>query len=57
MKVRHLIALLQEMPEDADVLAETIRYETGQPELFAIERVATAESPVYGTAVVIELED
>lgn len=57
MKVYELIAQLQQQPRSATVYVKTLDPLWGKPELVAIEGIDPAESPAYGTAVVIELED
>lgn len=56
MKVHELIEQLQAKPRNATVYVQAIDPETGQPLLVAVERVDPAQSPAYGTAVVIETE-
>lgn len=57
MKVHELIAQLQQLPRSATVYAQVADQGTGNPILVAVGRVDPAESPDYGSAVVIELED
>lgn len=57
MKVHELIAQLQQQPRSSTVYVRTTDYDSGTPILTAIDGIDPAESPVYGTAVVIELED
>ena len=57
MKVSDLIAQLQQQPRSATVYVQTADHETGTPILTAVEGIDPANSPAYGTAVVIELED
>lgn len=56
MKVHQLIEQLQAQPRSATVYVQTADRETGHLILVAIEGIDPAESPAYGTAVVIELE-
>lgn len=56
MKVHELIALLQAKPRNATVYVLATDPETGAPILNAVEGVDPAQSPEYGTAVIIEME-
>lgn len=56
MKVHELIAQLQAKPRNATVYVMATDPETGCPILNAVEGVDPAESPEYGTAVIIEME-
>ncbi|MDD2664410.1 MAG: hypothetical protein PHD19_11720 [Dechloromonas sp.] len=57
MKVRDLIAQLQQQPPSATAYVLVADPETNAPLLYAVAGVDPARSPAYGTAVVIELED
>lgn len=57
MKVADLIAKLQQQPRSATPYVQVTDPETGQPMLVAVTGIAPADSPAYGTAVVIELKD
>lgn len=57
MKVAELIAQLQQQPRSATVYVQTADCDTGHLVLVPVEGIDPAASPVYGTAVVIELED
>lgn len=57
MKVHQLITLLQAKPRNATVYVRVTDAETGQPILNAVETIDPAESPEFGTAVIIEMED
>lgn len=56
MKVHELIAKLQAKPRNATVYVLAADPETGAPILNAVEGVDPAQSPEYGTAVIIEME-
>ena len=57
MKVSDLIAQLQQQPRSGTPYVQITDPETGTPLLVAVTGIANAESPAYGTAVIIELED
>lgn len=57
VKVHELIAQLQQQPRSATVYVQTADRDTGHLVLVPVEGIDPAASPVYGTAVVIELED
>lgn len=57
MKVHELITQLQAKPRNATVYVRVTDAETGQPILNAVETIDPAESPEFGTAVIIEMED
>jgi hypothetical protein len=57
MKVRDLIAQLQQQPGNATAYVQVADPETGKPILVAVAGVDPAHSPAYGSAAVIELED
>ena len=56
MKVHELIALLQAKPRNATVYVLATDAETDAPILRAVEGVDPAQSPEYGTAVIIDME-
>lgn len=57
MKVHELIAQLQAKPRNATVYVLTTDPMTDEPILNAVDRIDPAQSPEYGTAVIIEMED
>jgi hypothetical protein len=57
MKVFELINLLQTKPRQATPYVQITDPETGAPLLVAVTGIADADSPAYGSAVIIELED
>lgn len=57
MKVSDLIDQLQQQPRSATPYVQITDPETGAPLLVAITGISDAESPAYGTAVIIEIED
>ena len=56
MKVHELIAQLQDKPRNATVYVNTLDAD-GNPILIAVEGIDPAQSPEYGSAVIIEMED
>lgn len=56
MKVHELIAQLQAKPRNATVYVLTTDPMTDTPILNAVERIDPAQSPEYGSAVIIEME-
>lgn len=56
MKVHELIAQLQTKPRNATVYVLTTDPETATPILQAVDCVSPAQSPAYGSAVIIEME-
>lgn len=56
MKVHELIAQLEAKPRNATVYVQTIDPVTDAQILTAIERIDPAQSPEYGSAVIIEME-
>lgn len=57
MKVRDLIAALQQQPGNATAYVQVADPETRNPILVAVAGVDPARSPEFGNAAVIELED
>nr|MBL8412748.1 hypothetical protein [Dechloromonas sp.] len=57
MKVRDLIDQLQQQSGNATPYVQVTDPETGLPFLVAITGLAKGDSPAYGSAVIIELED
>lgn len=57
MKTRDLIYLLQQQPGNSTPYVQVTDPETGGPILVAVEGIAPANSPEYGSAVVIEIEE
>lgn len=56
MKVHELIAQLEAKPRNATVYVLTTEADTDRPILQAVERIDPAQSPEYGSAVIIEME-
>lgn len=56
MKVHELIAQLQTKPLNATVYVLSSDADTDSPILRAVDRIDPAQSPAYGTAVIIEME-
>lgn len=57
MKVHELIAQLQAKPRNATVYVLATDAVTNTPILHAVEGVDPVQSPEFGTAVIIEIED
>lgn len=55
MKVHELIAQLQAKPRNATVYVLTTEADADFPVLQPVERIDPAESPEYGSAVIIEM--
>lgn len=57
MQVGQLNRLLDGMDQEATVYVMTRPAETGIPLLRAVEGISPAQSPAYGSAVIIEVEE
>lgn len=57
MQVGQLNRLLDGMDPEATVYVMTRAAETGVPLLRAVEGISPAQSPAYGSAVIIEVEE
>ncbi|MDP3440982.1 MAG: hypothetical protein U0989_02605 [Azonexus sp.] len=57
MKVHELIAQLEAKPRNATVYVEFQDAETGVLMVRAVEGICPAQSPAYGSAVIIEIEE